>query len=248
MGTRLVGRGRCKCTVHKSLRKRLPEKANGHTLHNLMRVNREMYNEVEAAMHRFVPVLVLLKGPGPADREDGSSYSKPHDLKRTSSILTSLNRTQHIILQSALSYSIQDAQEDTREFLGFFDWWQARSKSGAQLKVHFGEFTYKASFGALEKLDYWLSEQPRNLGDMRFVFDGIEDCERSIRTCVITYEESVPGRFQGPRLGDGCLKSLRWFCRRHPDLIESRTDWANVEEKEKDTDGFEKIVTIYPWT
>jgi hypothetical protein len=47
----------------------------------------------------------------------------------------------------------------------------------------------------------------------------------------------------GPSLNNESLENVRWFCRQHPDLIESGTNWANVEEK-----GDGKMVTIYPWT
>jgi len=75
----------CGCTVHQSLVKLSLHKPNNHTLHNLMRVNRVMYHEVEAAMHRLVHILVYLKGhtDGEQDRSDPNS----HKLKASSKIL-----------------------------------------------------------------------------------------------------------------------------------------------------------------
>jgi len=94
------------------------------------------------------------------------------------------------------------------------------------------------------KLDCWLSEQPRDLGNMRFVFDGIENCEESIRICVVNWKY-VDGfgtaLMDGPSLNNESLENVRWFCRKHPDYIESGTDWSNVGEKEK-------MTTIYPWS
>jgi len=233
----------CGCTVHQSLGKLSLHKPNNHTLHNLMRVNRAMSHEVEAAMHRLVPILVYLKGP--TDGEKDWSDPNPHKLKASSKVLINLRHTQHIMLENALPGADDDWERDACEILTFFDWWYARSKSQAQLRVRLGELT-EPYFDALGKLDYWLSEQPRDLGNMRFVFDGIEDCEESIRTCVVNLKY-VDGFgtavMDGPSLNNESLESVRWFCRQHPGLIESGTDWANVEEK-----GDEKMVTIYPWT
>jgi len=242
MGIQLK-RGSCKCTVHQSLSKLSLHKPNGHTLHNLMRVNCAMYNEVEAAMHRLVPILVFLKGPTDGEKDWGEP--DPHKLKASSKVLVSLRHTRSIILQSALPSANNDDEEgDISEIFTFFDWWYARSRSQGQLRVRLGELTHPY-FDALDKLDSWLSEQPRDLGNMRFVFYGIENCEESIRTCVVTYEECAPGIFNGPSLNNDSMERVRWFCRRHPGLIESGTDWANVEEKEKDEYGYEKMVQIY---
>jgi len=242
-----LGREPCWCTVHQSLGKRLPHKVNGHTLHNLMRVNRAIYNEVEAAMHILVPVLVFLKGP--TDGEKDWSGQRPHKLKPTSKILINVSRTQHIILQSALPYSNEnDWESDLYEIGAFFDWWDARDKFQAQLPVRLGESTHKADFDALKKLDSWLSARPRDLGNMLYVFDGFEDCGESIRTCVVKLEYIGPGVLDGPSLNNKAIQRVRWFCRQHPTLIGSSIDWAKVEERGKDKHGYEKIKEIYPWT
>jgi len=212
-----------------------------------MRTNRAMYQEVEAAMHRLVPILVYLKGH--TDAELDKSDPNSHRLKASSKVLINLKHTQHIILENALPGANDDWQRDACEIITFFDWWSVKSKSQAQLRVRLGQLS-EPDFDALGKLDYWLSEKPRDLGNMRLVFDGFEDCEESIRTCVVKwrYVEGFGTALMGPPLNSESLKSVRWFCRGHPGLIESGTDCASVEEKEKDTDGFEKVVTIYPWT
>jgi len=225
----------CGCTVHESLKKLSLHKPNGHTLHNLMRVNRALYNEVEAAMHRLVPILVFLQGPTYGDEPEELYEAEAHKLRPTSTILSNLRRTQNIILQSAIPYANELSRHaDAAAVITFFDWWYARTRSQARLRVRLGEFTIAGDFDPFLKMDYWLSEEPRNLRNLRFVFDGIEDCEESIRTCVVTYEQRARGIFHGPSLDIDSMERVRWFCRRHPGLIESSTDWAKVAEKEKD--------------
>ena len=230
--------GSCKCTVHQPLEKLSLHEPNDHTLHNLMRVNRAMYHEVEAAMHRLVPVLVFLKVS--TDGEEYCGDINPHKLKATSKILISLRPTRRIILQNALPIVNENDEQGTiSEIFTFFDWWYARSKTQAQLRVRLGELTHPY-FDALEKLDYWLSEQPRDLGNMRFVFDGYEDSEESIRTCVVKLEYLDGfGReiLAGPSLNDGSMVSVRRFCRQHPDLIEGGTIGLKFRRRRKMTTG-----------
>jgi len=47
-------------------------------------------------------------------------------------------------------------------------------------------------------------------------------------------------------LSDWQISNTRWFCRRHPALIEPGTDWAHVEEKEEDEHGDVEVEHIYP--
>jgi len=58
--------------------------------------------------------------------------------------------------------------------------------------------------------------------------------------------DNAQGSWKVSPLSNWQISNIRWFCRRYPALIESGTDWANVEEKEEDEHGDVKVEHIYP--
>jgi len=150
----LLTPGSCECSVHEPLGKLSSHKANGHTLHNLMRLNHALYKEVEAALRRFVPILVCLQsftGRVKWVHPEAFPQPLPFILKETSTIMDTLKHTRGIVLQCALpQLYARDVDVYEARIRALFDWWVANSTPQTRLRVRLWEVaTHPIRFNAL---------------------------------------------------------------------------------------------------
>lgn len=204
------------------------QKPSKHTLHNLMRLNHHMYDEVKAALYRYVPVLVTLGKAGSKQAFDIGR--RPVDFRGTD-FLSELSYCRTIVLKEGWQdiYKREKPQQIVDELSKFLAWWQDHGGHHIRTRLHI----------AFSAVSHWYDDSESNSwptwqGHTSDLFDIIGDW-------VAALERDMQDRVRLQVLNVNVLQNNRPYvqgnvlnlCRRFPALVDSSVDIsALLKDKE----------------
>lgn len=110
------------------------QRQNKHTLHNLMRTSKFMYEEVKAALYRFTPISVILGTAGP--KQAFNIGSRPVNFVGTD-YLEELATCRTVILRDGFrgNYIYQKPGQVIQEIDAFLTWWEQHPSGNQHASV-----------------------------------------------------------------------------------------------------------------